>query len=129
MKSPRKAAGAGHTRSTLWDLLTLERLMTGSLVHLVYWFGLGIIALGGFGAVGASVGVALREGAVMGWLAAIPVAVAGLLVVAALAILWRSFCELYVVIIQIGEDLTVLRQSAEIQGALGRASPLETDRG
>lgn len=115
MRSPRKAPGQGQGRSLLWDVLTLERLMTGSLVHLVYWFGLGVIALGGFGAIGASVGVALREGAVMGWLAAIPVAVAGVLIVCALAILWRSFCEFYVVVIQIGEDLQVLRREVEAE--------------
>jgi hypothetical protein len=121
MRSPRKAAGQGESRSLFWDALTLERLMTGSLVHLVYWFGLGIIALGGFGAIGASVGVALREGAVMGWIAAIPVAVAGLLVVLALAILWRSFCEFYVVVIQIGEDLHALRRVTEAETAAEQA--------
>lgn len=115
MKSPRKADGHGQRHALFWDVLTLDKLMTGSLVHLVYWFGLGVIALGGFGAIGASVGVALREGAVMGWLAAIPVFVAGLLVVGALGILWRSFCEFYVVVIQIGEDLRVLRRSVETQ--------------
>ena len=113
MKSPRSASRPDRPNSLLWRLLTLEQLMTGSLVHLVYWFGLGVIALGGFGAIGASVGVALREGPLMGLLAAIPVAVAGLLVIAALAIVWRSFCEFYVVIIHIGEDLRVLRRSAE----------------
>ena len=121
MKSPRSASRPDRPNSVLWKLLTLEQLMTGSLVHLVYWFGLGVIALGGFGAIGASVGVALREGPLMGLLAAIPVAVAGLLVIAALAIVWRSFCEFYVVILQIGEDLRVLRRSAEAEGG---AAPL-----
>ena len=115
MRTPRKADGHGQRHALFWDVLTLDKLMTGSLVHLVYWFGLGVIALGGFGAIGASVGVALREGAVMGWLAAIPVFVAGLLVVGALGILWRSFCEFYVVVIQIGEDLRVLRRSVDAQ--------------
>ncbi len=113
MKTPRSAARSDRPNSVLWNLLTLERLMTGSLIHLVYWFGLGVIALGGFGAVGGAVGIALREGPLMGLLAAIPVAVAGLLVISALAIVWRSFCEFYVVVIGIGEDLRVLRRSAE----------------
>ncbi|MEI9965811.1 MAG: DUF4282 domain-containing protein [Caulobacteraceae bacterium] len=68
--------------------------------------------------VGASVGVALREGDVEGWLLAIPVLVTGLLVVAALAVIWRTFCELYVVVIRIGEDLHALRRAAEGQGLL-----------
>ena len=113
MKTPRSAARSDRPNSVLWNLLTLERLMTGSLIHLVYWFGLGVIALGGFGAIGGAVGIALREGPLMGLLAAIPVAVAGLLVISALAIIWRSFCEFYVVVIGIGEDLQVLRRSAE----------------
>ena len=90
MKPPRKRPAQGG--SMLWNLLTLERLMTGSVAHLVYWMGLGVIALVGFGAIGGSVGVALREGDVMGWLLAVPVFVAGVLVVAALGLLWRSFC-------------------------------------
>ncbi len=119
MKTPRSAARSDRPNSVLWNLLTLERLMTGSLIHLVYWFGLGVIALGGFGAIGGAVGIALREGPLMGLLAAIPVAVAGLLVISALAIIWRSFCEFYVVVIGIGEDLQVLRRSAEA----GMAAP------
>ena len=113
MKTPRSAARPDRPNSVLWNLLTLERLMTGSLVHLVYWFGLGVIALGGFGAVGGAVGVALREGFPMGILLGVAFAGAGLLVTAALAIVWRSFCELYVVVIQIGEDIRALRLGAD----------------
>ncbi len=113
MKTPRSAAKSDRPNSVLWNLLTLERLMTGSLIHLVYWFGLGVISLGGFGAVGGAVGMALREGLPMGILLGVAFATAGLLVTAALAIVWRSFCEFYVVIIGIGEDLRVLRRSAE----------------
>ena len=115
MKPPRSATRPDRPNSVLWNLLTLERLLTGSLVHLVYWFGLGVIALGGFGAIGGAVGLALREPSILGVLLAIPFAVAGLLVILALAIVWRSFCELYVVLIGIGEDLRVLRRSAEGQ--------------
>ena len=43
-----------------WDLLTFERLITGPVVHIIYWCGLGIIALIGFGAVGAAVGLSVR---------------------------------------------------------------------
>lgn len=116
MKSPRKTGRAG--RGLLSELLTLEHLMTGSLIHLVYWSGLGVVALGGFAVIGAAVGVALREGELMGWLLAIPTLVAGLLVIAIMGILWRSFCELYVVVIRLGEDIHVLRRSAEAQGVL-----------
>jgi len=33
-------------RSGLMDLLTLDRLMTGPLIHLIYWAGLGLLAIG-----------------------------------------------------------------------------------
>lgn len=116
-------ARSGRFERGLWKLLTLERLMTTSIAHLVYWMGLGIISLGGFAVIGAAIGGALREGEILGWLLAIPVFVAGLLVIAALAILWRSFCELYVVLIRVGEDLHVLRRAAEAQGVLPREEP------
>ncbi len=114
MKSPRVAARPIH-HSLLVDVLTLERLMTGPLVHLVYWCGLGVIVLGGFGVVGASIGMALREGDFIGWLLAIPVLVAGLLVVCGLGVIWRSFCEFYVVIVRLGEDVHALRLTSQIE--------------
>jgi hypothetical protein len=113
----------------LWDLLTLEKLMTSSITHLVYWCGLGVIILVAFAVIGGAVGVALREPGVMSFLLALPVLVAGLLVVVALGVLWRSFCEFYVVMIRMGEDLNVLRRAAESQGVLppeGRSPPPES---
>ena len=46
---------------------------------------------------------------------AIPVVIGGLLVMAALILLWRSFCEFYVAIFRISEDLSVLRESVEAE--------------
>ncbi len=120
MKSPRSQRPPGKAEQMLWKLLTLEKLMTTSIAHLVYWMCLGVVALGGFAAVGGAVGLAMKEGDIMGWLLAFPVFIAGLLVIGALAILWRSFCELYVVIIRIGDDLNALRRAAESQGAIPR---------
>jgi len=101
----------------LWDLLTFERLMTNQVIHLIYWAGLAIIALGAFGTIGAAVGVAIRDPFPFGLLLAIPVIVGGLLVMAALILLWRSFCEFYVAIFKISEDLTVLRADVEAERA------------
>lgn len=97
----------------LRDLITFDRLLTGPVVHLIYWAGLAILALVGFSVIGASVGVAFREASWMGWLLAIPVLVAGLLVVAALILIWRSFCEFYVIVFRIADDLGALRKAAE----------------
>lgn len=100
----------------LWDLLTFERLLTGTVFHLVYWAGLGIIGVMAFGVVGASVGVAIREG---GWgiLLAVGVLGVGLLGVFVAVLLWRAFCEFYVTIFKIAEDLHVLRKDMEAERA------------
>lgn len=105
----------------LWDLLTFERLMTNAVIHLVYWAGLGVILLVAFGSLGAAVGVAIRDPLPWGILLAIPVLIAGLLVTAVLVLLWRSFCEFYVTVFRISEDLNVLRQDLEAErGRLGK---------
>jgi hypothetical protein len=101
----------------IWDLLTFERLMTGQVFHLVYWAGLGIIGIIAFGVLGATIGVAIREGSILGILLALAVFGIGLLGVAAVLLLWRSFCEFYVTIFKISEDLSVLRQSVEEERA------------
>ena len=99
----------------LWDLITFERLMTNQVIHLIYWAGLAIIVLGVFGTIGAAVGVAIRDPSLFGLLLAIPVLVGGLLVMGALVLLWRSFCEFYVAIFKISEDLAVLRADVEAE--------------
>jgi hypothetical protein len=90
----------GPGGALLWDLLTFEKLMTNTVVHLVYWAGLGMIAIVAFGI-----------------LLAIPVLVIGLLGVAAVLLLWRSFMEFYVAIFKISEDLSALRQDVEAERA------------
>ncbi|MBW8858833.1 MAG: DUF4282 domain-containing protein [Caulobacter sp.] len=109
---PEGAGGA-----LIWDLLTFDRLVTNTVVHLIYWAGLGLIAVGVFGFIGAAVGVAIRDPFPYGVLLAVPVAVVGLLVMAALLLLWRSFCEFYVAIFKISEDLSALRAEREAEKA------------
>ena len=46
MSSAGRRSGAGH--GLLWDLLSLEQLVTGKVVHLVYWVGLGLVLMVGF---------------------------------------------------------------------------------
>ena len=113
MRRPASPTRRGPGSAIFWDLLTFERLMTNQVIHLIYWAGLGIIALIAFGTVGAAVGVALREESWIGVILAIPVLVAGLLVVAGLVLLWRSFCELYVALFRLSDDLHALREAAD----------------
>ena len=125
MRRPlNRPQGAGA--ALIWDLLTFERLMTNTVVHLIYWAGLAIIAVGVFGFIGAAVGVAIRDPFPWGVLMAVPVAVVGLLVMGALVLLWRSFCEFYVAVFKISEDLSALRADVEAERAktpLGSTRP------
>lgn len=106
----------GQSAQFFWDLLTFEKMLTGTVFHLVYWAGLGIIGMIAFGVLGASVGVAIREG---GWgiLLALGILGFGALGVFAGVLLWRAFCEFYVTIFKISEDLHVLRQDMESERA------------
>ena len=115
MRPPRPAGSAQSPRQFLWDLLTFDRLLTGPVVHLIYWAGLAVIVLGGFTVVGGAIGLAVKDGTLLGVALAFPVLVAGLLVLSALALLWRGFCEFYVAIFRISEDLRALREQQEGQ--------------
>lgn len=105
----------GTGAAVLWDLLTFENLMTNQVIHLIYWAGLALIALGAFGTMGAAVGLVIRDPSLFGLLLAIPVVIGGFLVMGALVLLWRSFCEFYVAIFKISEDLSVLRADVEAE--------------
>jgi hypothetical protein len=111
MSPSRTPARRGTANAVFWDLLTFDRLLTGPVIHLIYWCGLGVIVLAGFFSIGAFVGVALRDGRLVGILLAVPTLVAGLLVCAAMVLLWRGACEFYVVIFRISEDLRAFRES------------------
>jgi hypothetical protein len=108
-------------RGRLWSLLTFDRLITGQVIHLVYWAGLSVIVVAAFSVVGASIGVAWREGSWASILLAIPVLVVGLLVVGGMGLIWRAFCEFYVAVFRISDDLAALRREAELQEPRGPA--------
>ena len=119
MRPSHPSSSRFNTDSIIWDILTFERLQTGPVVHLIYWAGLGIVALFGFSALGAGVGFAIRGIAARDWtslLIGVPVVVAGLLIVAALALIWRGACEFYIAIFRIADDLRALRRQTEAQG-------------
>ena len=118
---PKSLPGAGA--SVFWDLLTFERLMTNQVIHLIYWAGLGVIALIAFGFIGTAVGVALREELFMGILLALSVLVGGFLVVGAMILLWRSFCELYVAIFRLSDDLHAMRQAVDAENSVRPQPP------
>ena len=125
MRQPRPNLQRSSLSATLfWDLLTFERLMTNQVIHLIYWAGLGVIALIAFGFIGTAVGVALRESLLMGLLLASGVLVGGFLVVAALILLWRSFCELYVALFRLSDDLHAIREATDREAAKNGGAPI-----
>ena len=93
------------------DLLTLDTALSGAVAHLIYWAGLALIALIGFGVAGAAVGVALRNGVLEGAALGLPLLVGGLLIVVALALIWRGACEFFVSVLSIADDLRAIRAS------------------
>lgn len=128
MAPARPNSKRASNSALLWDLLTFDRLMTGPVIHLIYWAGLGVILIGIFGAIGAAVGVALQDTNIIGKLLALPVAIAGVLVGLALSLLWRSFCEFYVAIFRIADDLRALRQASDADHVLKKpVTPPLTD--
>jgi hypothetical protein len=121
MASARNSKARG-SNGLFWDLLTFDRLVTGPVIHLIYWAGLGVVALFAFSVVGAAVGLALKEPGLQSLLLAFPVLIAGLLVAAAMVLLWRAFCEFYVAIFRISEDLRALRQASDADHAVATAT-------
>jgi hypothetical protein len=114
-RNARPDGGGRHSR--LWEALAFDRMITGPVIHLVYWAGLGVIAIIAFSVVGAAIGVALREGSWAAILLALPVLIGGLLAVFAMGLIWRAVCEFYVAIFRIGDDLSALRRAAEAERA------------
>jgi len=102
----RKASSGG-----IGSLLTFDRMVAGQVILLIYWAGLGIIALIGFSVVGAGVGIAMREDGLSGWLLGGPLLVIGVLVVIILTLLWRAICEFYIAVFRISDDLRALRRN------------------
>lgn len=128
MASGNARPDGGEHKSRLWEFLAFDRMITGPVIHLVYWAGLGVIVIAAFSVIGAAIGVALREGSWGAILLAIPVLVGGLLAVGALGLIWRAVCEFYVQIFRIGDDLAALRRAAEAQNSDGRYQTPGTNR-
>ena len=117
MNGNREGAG-----SFLWDLLSFQRMLTGPVLHLVYWAGLGVIFILSCGMIAGAVTVAAREGT-MGILLGFAALMASLLAMSGLVLLWRMICEFYVAVFRISEDLRALRQHNEAQAAAKTTNP------
>lgn len=111
-----------------WDLLTFDRLLTGPVIHLIYWAGLALIVLGGFATIGGAVGLAWREENLITKLAlAIPFLIGGFIALGAGVLIWRSFCEFYVALFRISDDLRAVRAAIERGQLPGGVAPSPED--
>ena len=109
-------AFAGERRQPgdlFWDLITFDRLVTGPVVHIVYWAGLLMLLILGFGSVGAAVGAASHEEGMQAWALGTVFVVLGLLFITAAALIWRGVCEFYVAVFRIADDLGAIRAQME----------------
>ena len=109
----RQVFGTTRPKEIWGDLLTFERLVTKPIVHIIYWVGLGLFTIAAFGVLGISVGTAIKEGMPWGILLALPFFIVGMLSILVGVLLWRGFCEFYLAVMSIAEDLRTLRQYQE----------------
>ena len=124
MSGLSRPARSSSRRGLFWNILTFETMITGPVIHLLYWAGLGLIALVAFGTVGAAIGIAVKESTFMGALASVPILIIGLLIVLGLTIAWRAACEFFVAIFRIADDLRAMRTAMEAETAsLSRPLP------
>ena len=105
--------GRHQVRAFIWDILTFDKLMVGPVIHLIYWSGLALIVLIGFSIIGGAIGLGIRDGSIAGVGLAFATLVAGLVVLAALILIWRGMSEFYLAVFRIAEDLRVLRLAVQ----------------
>ena len=110
-------------RGVVFDLLSFDRLLTGPLIHLIYWGGLALVLLSGFGFVGAAIGLSLRNLNVEALLLAVPAVIGALLGMGVVALLWRAACEFFLAVFSIAEDLHALRADAAGTGGAAPVAP------
>jgi hypothetical protein len=96
-----------------WDLVTFDKLLTGPIVHILYWAGLALILIAGCGILGGTIGMASREGGWAAWLLGVGAVISILVGLSAVALIWRSVCEFYVAVFRISDDLRAMRANLE----------------
>jgi hypothetical protein len=109
----RQVFGTTRPRDIFGDLLTFDRMPVKPVVHIVYWAGLGLFVIAGFGMAGVSIGSALHDSDMMAWLLAVGVTISGWLALLIGVLAWRAFCRFYLAVMSIADDLHYLRQFQE----------------
>lgn len=109
----RQVFGSTHPKDIWRGLIAFETIAVKPVVHMIYWMGLGIFVIITFALVGGVVGSALREQFPMGLLLGLPLLLLGLLGIMIGIMIWRGFCEFFLAVLTIAEDLKYIRQAQE----------------
>lgn len=109
----RQAFGSTRPSDITRTLLTFDRLTARPIVHIVYWLGLGLLFIAAMGFLGVAVGSVIKDPSMWGMLLSFGVLIVSWLMVLIGVMLWRAFCEFYMAVLSIADDLRVLRQYQE----------------
>ncbi len=109
----RQAFGSTRPSDITRTLLTFDRLTARPIVHIVYWLGLGLLFIAAMGFLGVAVGSVIKDPSMWGMLLSFGVLIVSWLMVLIGLMLWRAFCEFYMAVLSIADDLRVLRQYQE----------------
>lgn len=109
----RQAFGSTRPSDITRTLLTFDRLTARPIVHIVYWLGLGLLFIAAMGFLGVAVGSVIKDPSVWSMLLSFGILVISWLMVMIGVMLWRAFCEFYMAVLSIADDLRVLRQYQE----------------
>lgn len=109
----RQAFGSTRPSDITRTLLTFDRLTARPIVHIVYWMGLGLLFIAAMGFLGVAVGSVIKDPSMWGMMLSFGVLIVSWLMVLIGVMLWRAFCEFYMAVLSIADDLRVLRQYQE----------------
>lgn len=109
----RQVFGTTRPGDIFGDILTFDRMPVRPVIHIVYWAGLGLFFITGLGMAGVSIGSALHDRDMMAWFLAFGVTIAGWLGLLIGVLAWRAFCQFFMAIMNIADDLRYLRQFQE----------------
>lgn len=109
----RNVFGTTRPKDLFNSILTFDRLATRPIVHIIYWLGLALMTLMAFAVAGIAFSTAIREAMPWGILLAIGVLAIGWLSVLIGVLIWRAFCEFFMAVLSIAEDLHAIREYQE----------------
>jgi hypothetical protein len=109
----RHVFGTTRPKDLFNSILTFERLATRPIVHIIYWLGLGLLFIIACAVLGVAYNTLVREALPMSIFLAIVVLAIGWISVVIGVMVWRAFCEFFMAVFSIAEDLHAIRAYQE----------------